>query len=100
MSALPVTSVPTGNLRSMSENTVGEGPSGPGETPTTERRPAATERMGVPAVDAVLEEIESVGDLPVADQVAVYERAHEQLRRALETPAAGPADVARAVAGA
>ena len=44
---------------------------------------AASERVGVPEVDAVLEEIESVGELPVGEQVAVFERAHEQLRQAL-----------------
>lgn len=45
---------------------------------------AATERTGDPAVDAVLAEVESVGLLPVAEQVAVYERAHDRLRRALD----------------
>ncbi|WP_110183538.1 hypothetical protein [Nocardioides solisilvae] len=45
---------------------------------------AASERVGVPAVDAVLAEVERVGELPVAEQVAVFERAHEQLRRALD----------------
>lgn len=45
---------------------------------------AATERTGNPAVDSVLAEVESVGLLPVEEQVAVYERAHERLRRALD----------------
>lgn len=49
-----------------------------------------TERIGVPAVDAVLEQVESVGLLPIGQQVAVYERAQEQLRRALDVD---PADV-------
>lgn len=45
---------------------------------------AASERTGVPEVDQVLAEIESVGELPVADRVEVFERAHDQLRRALD----------------
>lgn len=49
-----------------------------------------TERIGVPAVDAVLEQVEAVGLLPIGQQVAVYERAQEQLRRALDVD---PADV-------
>lgn len=47
-------------------------------------RDAVSERTGVPEVDGVLAEIESVGELPVADRVEVFERAHERLRRALE----------------
>lgn len=51
---------------------------------------AASERTGVPEVDRVLAEIESVGELPVADRVEVFERAHERLRRALDAhPTAG-----------
>lgn len=45
---------------------------------------AASERTGVPEVDGVLAEIESVGELPVADRVQVFERAHDRLRRALD----------------
>lgn len=45
---------------------------------------AGTERTGVPTVDRVLREIESVASLPVAERVAVFERAHEQLRRSLD----------------
>lgn len=41
-------------------------------------------RTGVPAVDAVLERVEAAADLPVDEQVAVFESAHEQLRRALD----------------
>ena len=51
-------------------------------------RHAASERTGLPAVDAVLDQVEAVGDLPVADQVAIFESAHDELRRALD---AGPA---------
>lgn len=45
---------------------------------------AASERTGVPAVDRVLAEVEGVGALPAAERVAVFERAHEELRRALD----------------
>ena len=41
-------------------------------------------RTGMPAVDAVLDEVDRAADLPVDEQVAVFERAHEQLRRALD----------------
>jgi hypothetical protein len=41
-------------------------------------------RTGVPAVDAVLDEVDAGTQLPVNEQVAVFERAHEQLRRALD----------------
>lgn len=51
---------------------------------------AASERTGVPAVDAVLEAVESVGTLPVAEHVRVYEMAHEQLRRALDATPGDP----------
>jgi hypothetical protein len=49
------------------------------------------ERTGVPAVDAVLDEVHAAAELPVDEQVAVFERAHEQLRRALDGPADEPA---------
>lgn len=39
---------------------------------------------GVPQVDAVLQEVADLADRPVSDHVAVFERAHEQLRRALD----------------
>jgi hypothetical protein len=42
------------------------------------------ERTGVPAVDAVLDEVDAAAALPVDEQVAVFERAHEQLRGALD----------------
>lgn len=41
-------------------------------------------RTGVPAVDAVLDEVDAATHLPVDEQVAVFERAHEQLRQALD----------------
>lgn len=41
---------------------------------------------GVAQVDAVLEEMVDLADRPVSEHVAVFERAHEQLRRALDAP--------------
>ncbi len=39
---------------------------------------------GVAAVDQVLADVAAVSGTPVADHVAVFERAHDQLRRALD----------------
>ena len=48
------------------------------------------ETTGVESVDRVLAEVAAVADAPVAEHVEVYERAHEQLRRALDAqPAPG-----------
>ncbi|CAM3750251.1 hypothetical protein [Nocardioides zeicaulis] len=47
------------------------------------------EATGAEHVDAVLAEVAGLSDRPVAEHVAVFERAHEQLRRALD--AAPPA---------
>lgn len=43
-------------------------------------------RTGNEAVDEVLETLESLDDAPVDEHVAVFERAHEQLRAALDSP--------------
>ena len=43
-------------------------------------------RTGNEAVDRVLETLESLDEAPVDDHVAVFERAHEQLRAALDSP--------------
>jgi hypothetical protein len=47
---------------------------------------AAQVRTGVPLVDSILESVEAAADLPPEAQVGVFERAHEQLRRALDAP--------------
>ena len=52
-----------------------DGPSASGEEPT-----------GVPAVDGVLSSLDGLADRPVAEHVAVFEQAHERLRRALDAP--------------
>ena len=41
-------------------------------------------RTGDPAVDGVLDQMGDLDDLAVDDHVAVFEQAHEQLRRALD----------------
>lgn len=45
---------------------------------------SGSERTGVPPVDRVLASVEGVTALPVPERVAVFERAHEELRRALD----------------
>jgi len=50
-------------------------------------RPAPT---GVPGVDAVVEDLDRLDDRELADHPAVFERAHAELRRALDEPS-GPA---------
>ena len=42
------------------------------------------EATGDESVDRVLADVAAVADAPVADHVQVFERAHEQLRRALD----------------
>jgi hypothetical protein len=49
-------------------------------------RPEAPARTGNDAVDGVLESLEGLDDVPVDEHVAVFERAHEQLRGALDSP--------------
>ncbi len=41
-------------------------------------------RTGVAGVDAVIAAVEQLEDRPVEEHVAVFESAHEQLRRALD----------------
>ncbi len=62
---------------------------GTSEEPTT-----LVEGTGDRAVDAVIESLDGLDDLPVAEHVVVFEQAHETLRRALagvgqDRPAAG-----------
>jgi hypothetical protein len=46
--------------------------------------PLDAHRTGNPVVDDVLGGVEALDDLPVDEHVAVYERAHERLRGALD----------------
>ena len=52
---------------------------------------------GHPAVDAVLASLEGLEDMPVHDHVAVFESAHDSLRRVLDQAADQAAD--EAIAG-
>ncbi|CAB4719396.1 MAG: hypothetical protein F2667_09860 [Actinobacteria bacterium] len=45
---------------------------------------SAIERTGVAAVDAVVDAVAELGDQPLESHLAVFEAAHEQLRRALD----------------
>jgi hypothetical protein len=45
--------------------------------------PVAVETTGQPDVDAVVRSLDGLDDLPVAEHVAVFEQAHESLRRTL-----------------
>lgn len=49
------------------------------------------EATGSDAVDGVLTEVAGLAGRPVDEHVAVFERAHEQLRRALDAAPAAPA---------
>jgi len=46
-----------------------------------------TLRTGDPRVDRVLAAVDAAGERPLAEHVAVFEQAHDQLRRALDAPA-------------
>ena len=55
----------------------------PGEVDATPAEPERV-RTGVPSVDEVIVAVEELVDRPVEEHVAVFETAHEQLRRALD----------------
>ncbi|MEI7059183.1 hypothetical protein WBG06_25405 [Nocardioides sp. CCNWLW239] len=63
----------------MSEQHFDETPAsaGPGGTSTAPH-------TGVARVDAVLETLDRLGELPLAEHVGVFEAAHTELRRALD----------------
>lgn len=53
----------------------------------SQAEPASAEpatATGHPAVDEVMRSLEALGDAPVDEHVAVFEQAHEQLRRTLQ----------------
>jgi hypothetical protein len=56
-----------------------------------DRAPVDTPTTGVRAVDAALAEIEGVEALPLEEQLAAFERAHDRLRSALDSE---PGDLA------
>ena len=47
---------------------------------------------GVPAVDEVLAALDGVEDLPLEEQLAAFERAHEGLRSALDAQPGEPGE--------
>ncbi len=47
-------------------------------------------RTGVDRVDAVVVEVEGLEDRPVEEHVAVFENAHAELRRALDSRPVSP----------
>jgi hypothetical protein len=53
--------------------------------------PAEPVRTGNQQVDAVLASLEDLEGVPVQEHVAVFERAHEQLRAALDAQPSRPA---------
>jgi hypothetical protein len=76
----------------MTEQTPPPGPLEP-EEPTLTAETASDEppigdvdptRTGLPAVDAVLAEIDDLDDLPLDQHLATYERAHDTLRSTLD----------------
>ncbi len=60
------------------------------ELPTDEQ-PEPIEFTGQAAVDAVLESLAELDELPVADHVAVFDQAHDGLRQALNDAGREPA---------
>lgn len=74
----------------MTEHTPGAEPedSSPDHDPAdTSQEPADPERTGVDVVDDVLASVRGLDDRPVEEHPAVFERAHERLRQALDGPA-------------
>jgi hypothetical protein len=43
-------------------------------------------RTGVERVDAVIDEVSGLADRPVDEHLAVFEAAHDELRRTLDAP--------------
>jgi hypothetical protein len=56
----------------------------PFEDQVGQAEPAEPVRTGDDRVDAVLDSLDGLEDLPVTEHVAVFERAHEELRSALD----------------
>ncbi len=78
----------------MSEDFTGSGGAGadvPGAPDETAVGESVAPETGHPAVDAVLASLRDLDDKPVAEQVAVFEAAHEALRSALADAGNEPA---------
>jgi hypothetical protein len=61
------------------------------DEPESESSPAevysARQTTGVPAVDRVLADVDGLDALPLEEHLEAFERAHEDLRAALDAPA-------------
>lgn len=65
----------------------GSGATGPGDdVATTPPGGHAAPRTGVPAVDDALADLADAEQLPLGEQVAVFEETQRRLRRALDEP--------------
>lgn len=69
-----------GNLAAMSEYDERSDPTAESTSPDDWEAPAT----GVPAVDEVLVAVRALDSRPVEEHVAVFEQAHDRLRRALD----------------
>lgn len=79
-----------GSLERMSEQVVDAWDQDDAE-PEVQARPDAT---GVRRVDAVIEAVVALDDVPLAERVAAFETAHSELRGTLDDPSADSADSA------
>jgi hypothetical protein len=63
-------------------------PADPARPEAVDVGPESTERAetGVPDADEVMRAVEELDERPIEEHVGVFETAHEQLRRALDTP--------------
>ena len=61
------------------------------EVPGEGSAPDEAARTGVPAVDAVLADVDRLADTPLDEHLSAFERAHESLRSALDADPGEPA---------
>ncbi|MFD7077508.1 hypothetical protein ACFV9G_25080 [Nocardioides sp. NPDC059952] len=71
----------------------------PAEVPTTPSGAGPAPHTGVARVDAVLETLDRLDELPLSEHVGVFEAAHTELRRALD-PDTGAHDAMARIAAA
>ena len=57
-----------------------------GDVPADVPSPPERVRTGTPEVDEVITAVEELEERPLEEHVGAFETAHEQLRRALDTP--------------
>jgi hypothetical protein len=70
----------------MSEEHVHHDESGPEAVPAEWAEPAEPVRTGVERVDAAVDAVSRLADRPVDEHVPVFEAAHDELRRTLDSP--------------